>query len=140
MKIKHKSNFATVEDSEKPTLYCPFCKKWDIDAVLGERPDYDLSDKEFWRQCTNCKRLITLHQGMQQRGFTTVIEPVEHPSLKELERISGIDNKLPKQHSEMQRLKEDIEKEKDPDIKLELRRGNKVIIVSEDSVAKEVYD
>ena len=140
MKIKHKSNFGVLDDSEKVTLYCPFCKKWDIDAVLGERPNYDLSDKEYWRQCTNCKRLITLHQGMQQRGFTTVIEPVLHPSLNEVERISGIDNKLPKQQSEMKRLQEEIEKEKDPDIKLEKRRGNKVIIVSEDSVAKEVYD
>jgi hypothetical protein len=140
MKIKHKSNFDVLDDSEKPTLYCPFCKKWDIDAVLVDRPNYELSDKEYWRQCTNCKRLITLHQSMQQRGIIGVLEPVMHPSLNEVERISGIDNKLPKQQSEMKRLQEEIEQEKDDDIKRELRRGLKVVIVSENDVAKEVWD
>lgn len=116
MKIIKKDINVLEEDKDNEILYCPYCIRFDLKFVLTKRPDYDLEDKDLWRYCPNCKKPIEHRKARYHGKLTGFVQPISSKS-----SIVGLDNKDAKST-----WQERAEKEKDEDVKEELRKGNEI--------------
>jgi len=87
-------------------------------------------DKENWKQCHNCGQIVPIYEAKKESKLQDFVETSDNP-FDSGKSITGLGNKKPKNtyQKERQRLLERIEKEKDSDIKAELRKGNIVEII-----------
>ena len=99
--------------------------------LLGEtkQRDYD-----SWRQCHICGLIVPIYEHKKESKLKDFVETSDNPF--DSGHITGLGNKsnerkLTESQKEMKRLKEQIEKEKDIDIKQELKRGNTVTIIED---------
>ena len=127
MKITKKDTYSTIEgEEEQETLYCAYCDRFGVTAILQHRPNYNETDKELWRYCNNCKRIQPASSGTKRGVLKGVVDPIETPF--ETVNITGIDNKKPMTLSQKYRkqLLDKASKEKDSEIRREILKGNTV--------------
>ena len=127
---------ASSDSREKdPVSFCPFCLEHGLHELIGPRilkPNEPVpEDYDQWRSCYGCGRTIPIYEQKLESEIEDVVESVDNPHDMG-QSLLGNDNKKRKgRKSDVQRLKERIEKEKDPDIKLELRSGHEVTIIED---------
>ena len=125
MKITKKDTYGIIGDEveEKEILYCPYCSRFDVTAILEYRKGYNASDKENWRQCPNCTRILPASTGKKKGQLKGVVEPISSPFDKA--NIVGLGNKKPKSYMEKYKaqLLEKANKEKDAEIRREILKG-----------------
>jgi hypothetical protein len=80
--------------------------------------------------CHTCGTIYPAYELERQEQITAAAQTTENP-FEEGRRITGLDNKTPKtrRQKELKKLKDRIEKEKDSEIRQELRKGNTVTII-----------
>jgi hypothetical protein len=93
-----------------------------------------LYDHVLWKQCHNCVITVALFtRNMKQRwSLKNAVEPSNNP-FDEGRIITGLGNKRKKyrHQNKFEKIKERIEKEKDEDVKRQLRKGNTVEIIED---------
>lgn len=135
---KHRSGFsdpAVIRDSfesDNEIFYCVECKG-ELNK-LYPRANYNESDADQWLQCRVCGNIKHINDLKHSNKLESFAIPSDNPYERK-NMVVGLDNKVklnPRQ-KEIEKLKEQIEKEKDLDIKQELKKGNIVKII-EDSL------
>lgn len=127
MKISKKDTYSTGDiEEETEILYCPYCSRYDIPAILHFRTGYNEVDKELWRQCDNCKRVLPASSGKKHSVLGSNVEAIDSPFDKA--NIVGIQNKTNKTYMQKYRdqLRKKAGKEKDEEVKREIMKGNEV--------------
>jgi hypothetical protein len=119
----------------EPISYCPHCRKHGLYEKLGSRilkPGEVMSNEEYekWRQCTGCGMIFPIYETKIESKVQDFVETSDNP-FDQGKTILGNDNKKRSKRSDMQKLKERIEREKDSDIKRELRMGHTVEIIED---------
>jgi hypothetical protein len=109
-----------------PLSFCPFCLEHGLYELLGPRilkPNEPVpEDYEQWRSCIGCGRIIPIYEQKFESEIEDVVESVDNPHDIGLS-VLGNENKRRKgRKSDIQGLKERIEREKDPDIQKEINR------------------
>jgi hypothetical protein len=116
-----------------PVSFCPFCLEHGLHELLGPRilkPNEPVpEDYEQWRSCAGCGRTIPIYQQKLESEIEDVVESVDNPHDVGLSLLGNENKRRKGRKSDIQRVKERIEREKDPDIKQELRKGNNVRII-----------
>ncbi|MGI8720565.1 MAG: hypothetical protein ACR2KF_08595 [Nitrososphaeraceae archaeon] len=124
------------DDDEEVISYCPRCEKQDYLSILQERvylPDQPIpSDHELWKQCHHCGQLVPVHELKKESKLQDFVQVSSNP-FDSKKAVVGLGNKKPKdrRQKELDKIRERIDMEKDPDIKRELRRGNLVKLIEE---------
>lgn len=116
------------ESDGNEIYYCPECSKgeYGMQKRLYSRLDYNESDKDLWLQCTkSCGKIFGINELQRQSKLESFTVPPQMP-YEPRNMVVGLDNKRKKtpREKELKRLKERIEREEEPDIKRELRKGN----------------
>lgn len=125
---------ASCDTSEKePVSYCTHCLEFGIYEILGPRilkPNEPVpEDYDQWRSCTGCGRTMPIYQQKLESEIEDVVESVDNPHDKALCVLGNENKKRRERKGDIQRINERIEREKDEDIKRELRMGNTVQIM-----------
>jgi hypothetical protein len=139
MKIKKKDTFGIIDSQEEKEKisYCSRCLKFNFISVLGERiylPNQPIaSDHDLWKQCHECGTIAPIYELKKESKLKDFVETSDNP-FDSGQSITGLGNKsstrkLTESQKKMKKLKERIEKEKDIDIKQELKKGNEVSII-----------
>jgi hypothetical protein len=130
-----KKGISILDDSEdeKSISYCPRCLKQGFKSLLQERIYTDgqiQRDHDLWRQCHECGIIVPINEVMRERRLIGMLDPTKN-AFDSMPSVIGLGNKNKLSASEKarQKLLERIEKEKDEEIKRELRRGNVVNII-----------
>ncbi|MGI0021981.1 MAG: hypothetical protein ACRD9Q_03870 [Nitrososphaeraceae archaeon] len=125
------------EEENEAISYCQRCLKFNVYSILQERiylPDEVTNehDRENWKQCHNCGQIVPIYAAKKESKLQDFVELSSNP-FEQDKSILGLGNKKPKSSYERQRQKllEGIEKEKDEDIKRELRKGNLVEVIED---------
>ena len=120
-----------------PLSFCPFCLEHGLYEILGPRilkPNEPLpEDYDQWRSCAGCGRTIPVYEQKFESEIEDVIESADNPHDVGPTVVGNENKKRKGRKSDIQRLKERIEQEKDEDIKRELTSGN-IVTVMEDSL------
>ena len=127
MKISKKETYGTIEaEEEHEIIYCAYCSRHDIKAILQSRSNYNATDKELWRECPNCKRILPASSGKKTSQLTGVVDPID--SVFDKANITGINNKRKRTLKEKyrQQILEKVNKETDSEIRREILKGNQV--------------
>lgn len=117
-----------IPETEKIS-YCPRCLKFGAQIILGERiyksdEPYRESDKELFRQCPDCGKIVPTHETKKESELEGFVETSDNP-FDEGKSIVGLDNRLPKSKIQKERKRlVDRAKEKDSEIRRELLKGN----------------
>ena len=123
--------------AKDPISFCPFCLEHEIYELLGPRilkPNEPVpEDYEQWRSCYGCGRTIPIYEQKFESEIEDVVESVDNPHDIGPTVVGNENKKRKRIKSDMQRLKERIERKKDDDIKRELMMGN-IVTVTEDSL------
>jgi hypothetical protein len=128
MKISKKDSYGIIGDQveEREILYCPYCSRFDVTAILQYRKGYNASDKEKWRECPNCTRILPATTGKKKGQLKGVVDPISSPF--DTATVTGNENKKPKSY--MQKYKEQLldkaSKEKDAEVRREILKGMEV--------------
>jgi hypothetical protein len=79
----------------------------------------------FWKQCYNGGQIVPIYEVKKESKLKDFVETSDNP-FDQGKKIVGLDNKkrMTLAEKERQRQLERIEKEKDNDIKAELKNGN----------------
>ena len=121
-----------------PMSFCPFCLEHGLYEMLGPRilkPNEAVpEDYDQWRSCTGCGRTIPIYEQKLESEIEDVIESVDNPH-DISQTIIGNENKkkLTPRQKEIKRLKDEADKQKDPEIRAALKRGLHVQMI-EDSM------
>lgn len=128
MKITKKETYGTIDynEEDREILYCAYCARFNVRAILEYRQNYEASDKELWRECPNCKRIVPASSGRGASKLKGVVDPLDTPFDKA--SIAGLDNKRPRNAREKRRqeLLKKANKELDSEIRKEILKGNEV--------------
>jgi hypothetical protein len=128
LKITKKETYGIIgEDEEyREILYCPYCERFGQRVILQFRNNYEEHDKELWRECTNCKRILPATSGKKTGVLKGAVEPVDNRF--DVINVTGIENKRPKNY--IQKYKEQLlkkaNKEKDSEIRREILKGMEI--------------
>jgi hypothetical protein len=87
-------------------------------------PDY----YEF-RQCHICALILPIYETKKESKIKDTIETTRNPFEDSKNAITPVHDG--KKENKFEKLRKEIEKEKDPDIKLELKSGNTVTIIED---------
>jgi hypothetical protein len=113
-----------------PVSFCPFCLEHGLYEMLGPRilkPNEPVpEDYDQWRSCIGCGRTIPIYEQKFESEIEDVVESVDNPYDIGQNILGNENKKKSKRKSDMQRLKERIELEKDDDIRRELIMGKNV--------------
>jgi len=128
MKISKKETYSAVkeDEEEREILYCPYCARLDFPALLHYRMNYNESDKELWRECDNCHRVLPASSGKKRGRLSSNIEPIDNVFDKAT--ITGLGNKRTLSYMEKykQQLRKKAAKEQDEEVRREILKGNEV--------------
>jgi hypothetical protein len=131
IKRKHTFSIIDVDEEEIVSRYCHHCMEYGFYNKLGpkiligdERP---APDHDKWCQCIACGHIYAIHETTKEEMIKDSIETIQNP-FDEGKHIIGLGNRRHKKNK-YEKLLEDIEQEKDPEIRAELRKGNKVTII-----------
>ena len=128
MKITKKETYGIIDsgNDDKELLECPYCSRYGITAILQYRQNYDAEDKERWRQCPHCDRVLPATSGRRSGRLVGVVDPVDTPFSEA--KVTGIGNKKPRTYMEKYRkqLLEKANKETDAEVRREILKGNEV--------------
>jgi hypothetical protein len=128
MKITKKETYGVAEHLEDRSIdYCPYCDRLEPRThILQERSNYKERDKELWKECPNCKRVIPASSGKKYGQLTGVVDPIDSPF--DRANITGLDNKRKRSKKEKYReeLLKKANKETDSEIRKEILKGNQV--------------
>jgi len=135
-KIKRKESFTVIHDNgeeERVSRYCHHCVEYGFYNRLGpkiligdERP---APDHDKWRQCIQCGHIYAVHETIKEETIKDSIETITNP-FDDGKHMVGLGNKQ-RRKNKYEKLLEEIEQEKDPEIKAELRKGNEVTIIED---------
>lgn len=119
-----------------PISYCSHCRKHGLQEKLIPRilkPGELMSNEEYekWKQCRGCGMIFPIYEVKTKSKLQDFVETTDNPFDSGQTILGNEKKKKSKRKSEMDRLKERIEREKDEDIKLELRQGNNVTIIED---------
>jgi len=136
MKVRKRftGNLIGDDDYKQPEIkWCPHCMEAGFRERLGPRvlvgdeprpPDY-----EMFLSCYACGRIVPVYEAQKESGIKNTIGTIENP-FDQGHNIVGLGNvtkgrsKQTELSRKIKRMKAVADKEKDPDIKLELKRGN----------------
>jgi len=82
---------------QQEVLYCPHCNRYGFQHLLVPReykqgePD---TDKDLWRQCPNCKRLIEIYNVKAESELEPFIEVSTNPFDASRKTVVGNNNKV----------------------------------------------
>lgn len=111
------TNYDTSE--KEPISYCPFCLEHGFYELLGSRilkpNELTPEDYDQWRSCTGCGRTIPIYEQKFESEIEDVIESVDNPYDMGPTVLGNENRKRKGRKTDMQRMKERIEKEKDPE-------------------------
>jgi hypothetical protein len=131
MKIKRKDTNTVIDDNgveEIGSRFCHHCKEYGFENRLGPkilmRGQKPAPDHDKWCQCMACGHIYPRHETIPEEVIKDSIETSTNP-FDEGKSIVGLGNKRKK--NKYEKILEEIEQEKDLDIKQELRKGNQVI-------------
>ncbi len=128
MKISKKETFSAVkeDEEEREILYCPYCSRYDISSVLHFRTAYNEVDKELWRECDSCKRILPASSGKKHGRLSSNIEPIDNVFDKAT--ITGLGNKRTLSYMEKykQQLRKKAAQETDEEVRREILKGNEI--------------
>jgi hypothetical protein len=137
MKIIKKDTYGIIDSGEEERAkisYCPRCLKHGFHEVLGERiylpnEPYSERDSEMFSQCRQCGTIVPKHEQKYESDLEESITTTDNP-FDTTKGIIGIGNKLPKTklQKDSKRIRDKVTKEKDLDVKRELKKGNQVTI------------
>ena len=132
-KIKRKDTFSIIHDNgeeERVSRYCHHCMGYGFYNKLGpkiligdERP---APDHDKWCQCISCGHVYPIHETTKEETIKDITTTTENP-FDDGKHMVGLGNKRRK--NKYEKILEEIEQEKDLDIKQELRKGNQVTII-----------
>lgn len=118
-----------------PLSFCPFCLEHGLYELLGPRilkpNEPSPEDYDQWRSCVGCGRTIPVYEQKFESVIEDVVESVGNPRDIGPTLVGNENKKRNRRKSDIQRLKERIEREKDEDIKLELKQGKTVEIIED---------
>jgi hypothetical protein len=133
MKIKRKESYTVIHDDGKEEIvsrFCHHCKEYGFLNKLGPkiiiRGEKPAADHDKWCQCLACGSVYAIHETTPEEVIKDSIETISNP-FDDGKHIVGLGNKRRK--NKYEKLLEEIEQEKDPEIKRELRKGNQVSII-----------
>jgi hypothetical protein len=89
-------------------------------------------DYDDWRQCHICGLIVPRYELKKESKTKDIVEVTDN-SWDQGKNIVGLGNKKHKKENKFEQRRKEIEKEKDLDIKQELKKGNIVTII-EDSM------
>lgn len=128
MKISKKETFGVADHPEdREIIYCPYCSRLEPRThILQERSNYKERDKDLWKQCPNCRRILPATSGKKESQLKGSVEPIDSPF--DRADITGLGNKRKRTLKEKYRqsLLEKANKETDSEIRREILKGNQV--------------
>jgi hypothetical protein len=143
MPISRRSTYEIVDfnegdnDDEKIS-YCKHCLFFGLKEPLKNRiylEGQPSSDKDQFRQCHSCGTIYAIYELEKEATIKNVVETVENPFDIGKDSILGVDNRSSSTGKRKKRLKDkqkDLDDIKEADLKVELRKGHKLLSYSED--------
>ena len=123
-----------------PASFCPYCLEHGLYELLGPKilkpNEHVPEDYDQWRSCYGCGRTIAVYEQKFESEIEDVVESVQNPHDVGESMVGNENKKKRVKKTDIQRLKERIEREKDDDIKRELRMGNSVTIIEDSSTIR----
>jgi len=143
--IKKKKHIGIIDsnDIEQERIrFCQNCLEFNFRQLLGPRVimpgETKQPDHELWSQCPACGAIYGTYETKIESKIQdfTEISNNPHDQGKVIVGLYNVTKGKSKQtdlRRRIKRLKEEIDKEKDPDIKAELKKGLTVTKIVEDS-------
>ncbi len=125
-------------NEKDPVSFCHECAKDGIYSVLGLRilaeNEKPAEDYYNWRQCKICTTIFPIYETKTESKLEDFVETSNDP-FGQGKTMMGNENKkkLTPRQKEIKRLKDEADKQKDPEIRAALKRGLDVYII-EDSM------
>jgi len=133
-KIKRKDTFSVIHDNgeeERVSRYCHHCKEYGFYNKLGPKiligDELPAPDHDKWCQCMQCGHVYPIHETKKEETIKDSIETITNP-FDDGKHMVGLGNKR-RRKNKYEKILEEIEQEKDLDIKRELRQGHQVTII-----------
>jgi hypothetical protein len=136
--IKRRKTFGVLygsyEGTKEKVRLCPSCYEIGIISPLQNRilmPNEEKPrDYDLWKQCYRDGKLFPIYETKPESKISGFTETTDNP-FNEGRKATGLGHKrCDKKKTPIEKLRErqkkEIEREKDPDIKLELKKGLKV--------------
>jgi hypothetical protein len=102
-----------------------FYNKLGSKILIGdERP---APDHDKWCQCIQCVHIYPIHETTKEETIKDSIETITNP-FDDGKHMVGLGNRS-RRKNKYEKILEEIEQEKDADIKQELRKGNTVDVI-----------
>lgn len=121
--------------------YCEPCRNVGVYSIMGPRVNYSAEDKDNWRQCYSCGRVVAIHEIKIEGKLQDVTETYDNPFSSNDGKIHGIGGErkfdITGKTQRKRKLKQGLFRIKDEDLRRELRKGSvKLISYSEKNIAR----